>query len=571
MSKNFDRDEKGDIINPKMPSSADLYFWWSQTGMINSYDNIYFHPNLAVYGFQKVQSELSRQFPKFQLIELYDTPDDDPNDLILNKNNWLLKFLFNNFKEIFDFPASFDNTFPVHKYHRVIVDKKIYNEINSFIVDYNLSNIHDTIIEIIAIAQDKYKFEIDLYGDEKYQGDIKSAKKEANTLIEIIDRICPDFLPAEYNNPLSHISFIFQDKTIKLKNSMLITHFVRNAIEQMNDDVYKNWKLHLQNFHKVFHYTEIKDNFKYMFAKSLYNFFIKGKFFANKSKATYPDDLMRCISKIIEFSLIPLNSKDETIDENVPRIIRNWIIRKELKESPVFLKLPANKEVLLKYFEPSFINLTGDLKKAYALNLAQYINIRFDIPGLIPEFAHIIQCLVDGHFFSIKDYIFAPNEHNSPIPDFDSYKFLRDSIKNDRKLLNLKFKVEGDDHEYEFKERLPHYIIESALKNYYNVYQEDFESDVLKSDFTITSIGHYIVNNYDYLSQPEERFIVRFIKSFYDFLLNEFPFSEKEYKPSVKYYSIITLILRETNYFRNRYYPDWVYIDQVKHLHSLAK
>ena len=72
------------------------------------------------------------------------------------------------------------------------------------------------------------------------------------------------------------------------------------------------------------------------------------------------------------------------------------------------------------------------------------------------------------------------------------------------------------------------------------------------------------------LHLPEEMFIVRFVKSFYDYLLNENPLSEKNPFPSEKYYAVIAMMLHHTYFFRHKMNPEDFITQKVKHWHNLS-
>jgi len=76
----------------------------------------------------------------------------------------------------------------------------------------------------------------------------------------------------------------------------------------------------------------------------------------------------------------------------------------------------------------------------------------------------------------------------------------------------------------------------------------------------------------DRLHLPEERFIVKFVKSFYDYLSNEIKLNDcPEYLLEENYYRIIGLILQNNWFFYHKMDSENFIIEKVKHWHKLSQ
>ncbi|MBL7894824.1 MAG: hypothetical protein JNK50_06000 [Bacteroidia bacterium] len=560
--KEKERDEKGDV-------KFDYKIDWQKiredryTYIFHYYDEDkkrYF-PYFGLFSTTDEVLVKAKQDSNFYEKQLYWTPDNPPYDFFIRYHNWQLELLVEHFKEVFEERAFLDGYQPSHKYFKIILPKPVHDEIINCINDFELLQIRDLLFEIISVAQDKYIDDVVFWEQPEMQKLITSAEKETQKAIDIIQRL--DEKPwmrgdtgAKKPSELLHINFAFNDGTVKIEHSWLAKEFIDHFKRHYSDLHYKNWKLDLEQYPDRFKDNIKKQQFKYRLAKSFYNLLTKGKFFEVTRKEPTPNRLMLCIAKLLEFCSISVAGPDE-LDEIKIKNVRNWLNRNELQPAITFLEVPANKERLLKYFEPEFINITDDVKRADALSLAAFLSKKYNVDHMLSDLAHITQAIIEGNWL-IGHQMFAggiPRE--APFEEFQSFRKLIKGVKSKQKITSLKFKIEGDEAEYELEQRLPIYLIEEALKEYSEDHQVEMDTDLINT-------------NSAQFNQPEERFMVRFVNSFYNYLLTEAPPAENEYMPSERYYGIIADMLQKTWFFYHQRHPDWFIIAKVKQWHKLA-
>ncbi len=372
------------------------------------------------------------------------------------------------------------------------------------------------------------------------------------------------------HSKLLSVSFVFNDGTIKINHPWLAEEFVKHFKSHYDDLAYKSWKLDLERYSDRFHDNLKKQEFKYRLAKSFYNLFTKGGFFNVTESEPTPNKLMLCIATLLEFCLIPVGDPDEVEDVKI-RHVRNWITRKDFEPALTHLEVPVNKDRLLKYFEPEFINLADDIKGADVLSIAFYIAKRFNINHLLPDLAHIAKALKEGIWLIghqiIKD---TSGPFEPQFEEFTTFSKFVNGIRNKKKIASIKYMLDGDEKEYELSQRLPMFLIEEAIKDYSEDHQVEFDMDPVKTTLIKSKDGGIKVDKETQFNQPETRFMVRFVKSFYDYLLAEAPPEKREYMPSKRYYAIIANILQKTFFFSHQHNPEWFIIAKVEQWHKLA-
>lgn len=209
------------------------------------------------------------------------------------------------------------------------------------------------------------------------------------------------------------------------------------------------------------------------------------------------------------------------------------------------------------------------MKKIDAISIAIYLAKRFDIERLLPDLAHIAQALKEGYWL-IGHQMFGGNQPNPSFEEFTAFQKLVLAIKQgDNRISKIKFTLEKDPTEYELLQRLPLYLIEQALRDYIQDNQPEFDTDPVKTNIERTPEGFKVEKGKEF-SLPEERFLVRFANSFYNYLLHEAPPGEFEYLPSNDYYTIIANMLQMTWCFYNKMDPEWFVVAKVKQWHELA-
>ncbi|MFH2140941.1 MAG: hypothetical protein ABIJ97_00860, partial [Bacteroidota bacterium] len=262
--------------------------------------------------------------------------------------------------------------------------------------------------------------------------------------------------------------------------------------------------------------------FKYRLVKSFYNLFSKGGFFNVTTKEPTPNKLMLCIAKLVEFCLIPVAGPDE-LDEIKIKNIRNWLKRKELKPGITWVQPKQKKSKLPKYFHSDLRIAPMNAWRADAIFIGCFIGKRFNIEHLMPELIHIAQSLKEGNMFRGHQITAGGIPQAAPFPEFDNFRKIINGVKSKKKITSLKYKLEGDDKEYDLLQRLPLHLIEQAIKEYSEDHQVEIDTDLYKTTITDLGDGKINVTKADCFNLPEERFMIRFVKSFYDFLLKEAP------------------------------------------------
>lgn len=507
-------------------------------------------------------------------VELYKSPEKPPWDFHIRYSNWQLALRVEFFKEVFEERAFVEGYQPQHKYVRLVIPPKIHHEILNVINDFELLHIRDLLLEIIATAQDTYIRDVDFWERPENQKLIATAKKETEKAIQVIERSGVDMkswrqFEGKVRPHLDHIKFVFNTGTIKVEHEWLAREFIENMKRAYDDMHYKDWKKDLARYPDRFEENSHKSKFKYRLAKSYYNLFSKAKFFEVTKETPYPNRLMLCIAKLIEFSLIPVGDWNETDDVKI-RHIRNWLKRNDLEPKLTFAEVPADIEKLKQYFEPNFLEMANATKRADAISTAFFVCHRFDIPDLLPDLIHIASCIKETNWL-VGHQMTSNNRMNEPeIPEMNAFRKLMNGIKDKRKLTSLKFRIEGEETEHELSSRLPLFLIEKALKEYYEGYRVEFDSDVVPTTYKKNEDGSIKIDKEPRINLPHERHLVRMVHSLYSFLKDHSGIEEGEILPGQQYYEIIALLFKETWVFYQKYLDDRAVVEQIKEWHNLS-
>jgi hypothetical protein len=332
---------------------------------------------------------------------------------------------------------------------------------------------------------------------------------------------------------------------------------------------YKDWRLELARYPDRFEDNIRKQQFKYKLAKSLYNLLTQTKLFKVTASQPFPNRLRLCIAKLLEFCLIPV-ADDTELDEIKIKKIRNWLKRNELEPALTHAEIPANKGRMLKYFESDFVNLVQDVKRADAISLGFFLGKCFNIDHLVPDLVHIAASLKEGSWLRGHQMFMGGIEQEAPFEEFENFRKLVKGVKAKKKISSIKFKIEGDEKEYELQQKLPLYLIEEAIKEYSEDHQVEMDTDLVNAKVENTERGVIRGPMAKVFNLPKERFMVMFVKSFYDYLLAESPPGEYDYMPSERYYRIIAIILHRTGFFYHQMHDERFIVAKVKQWHKLA-
>lgn len=230
------------------------------------------------------------------------------------------------FKDLFEIdvikPQIWDFDFSL-----LLLPKSIFNEILCFINKYKLNHQQDLIFYIIAKTQIFYKDVIrfrESHTQKKKNRDLDNELRNTIEVIERLESVCHYKSKKLKSSKLLHITFVFQDDKFKITNPMLTNEFVRYFKVNYENGNLKNWKNNLEEKFQKFIKIERNIDFKFHLAKSLYQFLVETKTFELEKNFPYPNRLMECIGKIIEFGLIPIQDFDLSKDMKI-RTVRNWI------------------------------------------------------------------------------------------------------------------------------------------------------------------------------------------------------------------------------------------------------
>jgi hypothetical protein len=526
--------------------------------------------------FSKTQQRLSkaRKNEEYWEVELYKSPENPPYDFHIGHSNWQLAMLVEFFKEVFHEKAFEQGYQPSHKYFRIILPKSKYEDIINCINKYELLHIRSLIFEIIAIAQEIYTRDIAFWEEPANKKLITSAEKETAKTIELLEKLdTKAFRHSQGKNKkfsrLLGINFILSDGPVKVEHQWLASEFVEHFRDYYDNLHFKDWKKELARYPHNFDEDRDKLQFRFRLAQALYSLFTKSGLFPLDETAPTPNKLMLCIAEIMEFCLIPVANEGE-LDTVKAKSVRNWIKRYEL--IPLLTHAPVifDNERLLRYFTPEFLNFGEEDKRVDALNAAAFIAYRFNIPEFMGDFSHLIQCL-QGIGWVIGHQITATGvRERDTFKEYETFKKLLLDVKGKSRLATLKFTIEGDETEHSLTQRLPLYLIEEAIRAYQSQNQVEIDTELIKATVTKLENNSIEVVKEKRFNQPEERFMVQFTASFYNYLLHEIPPKEQDYRPSQMYYSIIALVLVHAGIFYTKMVDEDRAVAQVKKWHRLA-
>lgn len=576
------RDEKGDLKTGDEPFDWKNFRWWAGTHVFHYFTDYegrsVYLPFFELHQFMNDKLETARLHSDYLekiLFESPETPEDKEKwDASIAEHNYSLQLFIQYFKEVFDEESFAKGHLPQFKYSRIILPGDLYEKIENVIEEYGLSRIHDLIFEIIAVAQHIYINDVFNLENSGYEKRIKNIEKEAKTVSEILKREVDSNWEKGtlINHPrLEHINFVYQDGTKRIKDPWLMKDILEQFKDHLeHDGPLKDWKKEMERYPLIYRDIEQKLQFKYQLAISLYNLLTKEKFIEASEKAPFPNKVVNCIAQIMDFCLIPLGKNDALLEDKRMNV-RSWLIRKEMEQRITNLPVQPDTERMLKYFKEEFVNITGLVKSADVISFGRYLQDRFELPEkLIPDMCHISQALKEIRFLLGHQLSLQGSSKKDPFEDYTALRILVESVKQNKKISTLKFKIDGDEKEYQFTERLPHYLIEQALRIHAIEHELDFELDIQKGKVIQASPGQYQFNKENKFHLPSEQFAARFVKALYNYLLNEFPPAEKEMSPSQRYYAIIAAILHQAGFFNGLSSNDNFILDKVDHWHSLT-
>jgi len=325
--KQVDSNEDFIVFNRKEERIASVTYQWNfyneeQNAFFEYSDDELYEKDAIFEGEEKVECIE---------IGLYKLPEKPPWDLEIRNANWQKSLRNDFFEDIFEKDTFMSGYQPSKEYSVLVMPKKIYDEIIRVFEKFNLLEIKDLLLELIAVGQYFYTADVFFWEQPENQKLITSAEKETAKLIQIIEQSIKNSKyrrkPKGTLTPsLNYINFGFNTGTIKLEHPDLIKEFVENMKNSYSKSPSKDWKKNLSLFPKQFEKNASKSKFKYHLAHSYYNLLVQSNFIDIIDKHPYPNKLMLCITKLFEFSLISVGDIDEADDIKI-KTVRNWIKR----------------------------------------------------------------------------------------------------------------------------------------------------------------------------------------------------------------------------------------------------
>lgn len=214
----------------------------------------------------------------------------------------------------------------------VFLPKRIYKEFRNLIEQFGLNEFADILLESICIAQEVLSNEIHYWEKSESQKIKKTARTDFETLIKVIEKIEQYNMPGKIGQSpapkLTGISFQFEDQTYKIGNDFLLSEIgdiLKPIAESWSPE---NWRNAAKAYAKSFDAYPFKNQFRQDLAYSFYTFLVERKLFQISNDTPTPNNLMLCIAKLLELSLVPTTEPNEP-DSLKIRTVRNWIRRRK--------------------------------------------------------------------------------------------------------------------------------------------------------------------------------------------------------------------------------------------------
>lgn len=549
--------------------------WWRYTHFFLEWDSKeeWVYPCFDIIPPQEETFEAAKSNRNLNKMEIFgfdiENRDEKRFNLLVNMERTFLFY----FKEVFEIKAIEEGYHYSFDLSRIVLSKKDYDAITTMITTHNLTEVSELIFYIICKAQTFYNHNVRFYESKERQSEIGSIESETNKAIDLIERVVNDpfelLSEEKMNEKLLRINFIFQNsESIQIKDSMLTYQFVDQFKKHYNDCYYKNWKLQLQLTKYQYEEDKTKAQFKFRYAIALYNFFTKTGLIKLKGKP-YPNYLLDSISKMLQFSLIRIENKSGKESDKI-RVVRNWIKDHTLVQNPITQTVTPNFDKLYKYFDKDFIDCVPTEKIGSAIQNGFSLCLQFQVTPLQNEIIHLVDCLRNWQWRLTQQLERGPLIPNNPLPaQHNELKLLVDSSLSDVEIESISFKIKGDKKTHTFTDRLPLYLVKTAIKNHYHESKEDYETDILQAEIKNTAPNSFSIKTTGRFNLPEERFFPRFVDSFVRFLEAESPVIDKEYKPIDRFYSLIGKALHIAGYIPYQFMEDWQLKSKAESWHRL--
>lgn len=561
-----------DNWTPPLPSyDVNAAFeWWSSTHVFLEWaEDGGIYPCFGIHPFFEDTLAVAKKHKDFHAMELF-TPGTENNDRNrFDKIVWMRDAFLHFFKDVFEVPAYQEGYLYFFDLKRIGLPKQTCEAVMKVITEYGLNDYLELIFFIIAKAQGFYNKNVFL----QEAKNLPNIQKEANKAIEVIEKVVRGPFDKRVDDELLRINFIFKNSpTTSISDPYYTRQFVESFKKDLNAQYYKDWKLQLRASPFYYAQNNIREQFKYRYAIALYNFFTETQLIKIYDKP-YPNYLMECIYEILQFSLINVGKQEHKKADKI-KLVRHWIVNHHLIPTEGFQKSEVNLEKLYKYFEKEFIDCVGETKSADAVNKAFTLCIKYKMQKLQKEITHVLACLKEW-----RPRIAQQLEQDSPsisknpvTEEFETFKLFLKSVLKERKFENISFSLEGETQTHSITNDLLIYFAQSAIRNHYNDFREDYEFDLLHSEIkNLNQDGSFSLETTGNFNSPEDRFLPKFVNSFFSFLQAEAPQLDGEYKPADRYYLLIAEALYLTGFFLSQFPEEREMKSKVQHWHKLGK
>lgn len=550
--------------------------WWRLTHFFFEWKEDSIYPCFDIKPFQKKTVDAATKNRNFYKLELFplDIEDLSIRDQWLNKMSWMENAFVHFFKEVFEiksFEQGYHYSFDLC---RIGLPKKKYEEIMAVITKFGLSDVSDLIFFIISKAQDFYNNKVRYLENKDQVENRRNIEKQVDNAISLIERATSDHFQdlekGDNTDKLLRINFAFGKKpSILIKDPVLTSLIIRDFKEGCNNGYFKDWKLQLQIMKYMYEEDKARSQFKFRFARALYNFLTQTALIKLEDNP-FPNNVIECIYKLIEFSLIKVETKTDTESSKI-KAVRNWVQDHTITPITTHEKIEPDLIKLYKYFDKEFIDSVDAIKRADSIKNGLSLCVQFKTELLQNEIIHIAACLKEWCWRVGQQLERGPLIQGNPMPkQYETFKMFMNSTLANKQFDKITFHLQGDKKAHTLTDKLPIYFIQTAVKYHYKKFREDYETDILhaviKNGNTPGSFSAKTTGNFNL---PETRFFPKLVTSFFNFLTNEALPLEREYSPADRYYSFIAKALHITGYFRSQFPEDWEMQSKVKYWHSL--
>ncbi len=574
------RDENGDIIFPK--DDYDFAGELRQSMRTHVFhfkdsDGYFLKVDYDKYDFPDMRTDLPKfSLKHYHLFEHEQPATDEWFKKMNNCNNCFSDF----FSDIFKNRMPYGITSHIDKYDLVLPVEK-FDAINSFITDSGLDSYRDFIFYLTAKIEELYIEDIEYEERPEQKKLIKNFPKEVNKLYDVLKRTerINDFNDQVLPPQLQKISFQYnKGGSIKIENPLLLSSITKGTIEHFSEGIQKNWEKQLKGFPNVYDSNQLPNEFRHRICKSLHNFFRHINTF-NYSKAAIPEKELDAIAKILDFAWVKFHDKkgndfDIKIDLlEIKKNIRLAITRKEMISYPTHLtaqEIKPDFEKLKKYFDANFL-MSG--MQSYDLNDMRSIGAiisRFDLAPIGKELLHIYDCLKQRRFQIGHQFESLINKEIENNEDYRSWKNLFKILSSKNSIKKVTFSRIGESEELNFNEELSVELIRQALCEFYKKNKFEFDNDFYESQIHLFKPhGSFQLITTGQLNKPANRFFSKITKQLYKYLLDEVPPTDKDWKPSEKYFTIIAMLLMSVFEIGDPLYDEDFAVRKVKEWYSV--